>query len=200
MKADRANSQPLSALNMKPERILLPIDVARCPLEVFALVNGIAQHPEVTVTLLHVLDLHILAPDNRVYEELSHAAARYLERLARACLPALPNVLIRVRTGRPAEAILAEARAQDARLIILPAGRRSFWKQLFAPIVGRTSTKVIRKAPCTVLVANVKARFNCQEAWGRQSGEISAAPGARRAAGASSPEPTSPDHRHRLLA
>ena len=42
---------------MKPERILLPVDVARCPLEVFDLVNGFAKRPEVTVLLLHVVDL-----------------------------------------------------------------------------------------------------------------------------------------------
>jgi nucleotide-binding universal stress UspA family protein len=160
---------------MKPERILLPIDVTKCPLEVFELVNGIAQRPGATVILLHVLDLNILAPDNRVYEELGRAAARFLERLARTYLPAWTSPLIHVRTGRPAEEILAEARAEQVDLIILPAGRPSFWKRLFASIFPPTVEKVVREAAGSVFVAKVKTCFNCLEAWGRQVCEINGA-------------------------
>jgi hypothetical protein len=32
---------------MKPERILLPLDIRRCPLEIFSLVEGFSKRPEV---------------------------------------------------------------------------------------------------------------------------------------------------------
>jgi nucleotide-binding universal stress UspA family protein len=139
---------------MKPERILLPIDLARCPPELFDLVNGIDRSPSATVILLHVVGLQVPAPDNRVYEELSRSAASRLEQLARTYLQEGTNILIRVRTGRPVEEIIAEARAEHVDLIILPAGRTSFFKHLFAPIAAPPVEKIVRKAPCAVLVAN----------------------------------------------
>src|ERR1035441_624672 len=96
---------------MKPEGILFPVDVARCPLEVFELVNGLAKRPEVTVILLHVVNLNILAPENRVYEELGQEAQWYLERLANKHVHPLASTITRVRIGNPAEEILAEAKA-----------------------------------------------------------------------------------------
>ena len=67
---------------MKPERILLPIDTAKCPLEIFAVANGFACRPEVRVILLHVVNLNIVAPENRVYEELGREVYSHLDRLA----------------------------------------------------------------------------------------------------------------------
>ena len=88
---------------MKPEIILLPVDVARCPLEVFELVNGLAKRSEVTVILLHVLNLNILAPENRVYEELGQEAQWYLESLANQHLHPMASAITHVRVGMPAE-------------------------------------------------------------------------------------------------
>ena len=44
---------------MKAERILLPLDIRKCPLDVFSVVNGFAKYPGATVTLLHVVTLNI---------------------------------------------------------------------------------------------------------------------------------------------
>ena len=96
---------------MKPERILLPLDIRKCPLEVFSVANGFARHPGATVILLHVVTLNIAAPEKRVYEELGRDAHWYLERLARGCLHPGVATTIRVRVGKPAEEILAEAAA-----------------------------------------------------------------------------------------
>ena len=72
---------------MEPERILLPLDIRRCPLEIFSVVEGFSKRPGVTLILLHVVHLNIVAPDNRVYEELALEAQGYLERLAQAICP-----------------------------------------------------------------------------------------------------------------
>ena len=47
---------------MNPERILLPLDIRKWPVEVFSVVNGLANHPGVSVILLHVVTLSITAP------------------------------------------------------------------------------------------------------------------------------------------
>ena len=187
---------------MKPERILLPIDVAKCPLEAFKLVNGIARRPGVTVILLHVLELNIQAPENRVYHELGRAAAGYLERLARIYMHPGIATAIHVRTGRPADEILAEAREARVDLIILPSGRPSFWKRIVAPTVE----KVTRNAPCAVLVPSMKTLFDCQQAWGGQVRAINAAldymhatsEATRPEIAATADSSVSQDHEHKL--
>jgi nucleotide-binding universal stress UspA family protein len=159
---------------MKPERILLPIDVARCPLEVFDLVNGFARRPEVTVILLHVVNLNILAPENRVYEELSQEAQWYLEGLANRHLHPIASTITHVRVGKPADEILAEAKAESVDLIILPTYGPSFWNRLkglwrnvCVQPVSTLAQKVIREATCGVFVVLAKTRLNCERAWGR---------------------------------
>ena len=159
---------------MKPERILLPIDIHRCPLEVFELVNGFAKGPEVTVILLHVVNLNILAPDTRVYDELGQEAKFYLQRLVDKHIRPIVTTIAHVRTGSPAEEILSEAMCEGAELIILPTFGPSFWKRLMAlwkpastPIISTLTQKIIREATCGVFVVQAKTRFDCERAWGR---------------------------------
>jgi nucleotide-binding universal stress UspA family protein len=150
---------------MKPERILIPIDVAKCPLEVFKVVNGFAERPGVTVILLHVVNLNIAAPENRVYEGLCAEAEQHLARLAREFLHPAAAILLRVRVGKPSEQILAEAREAAADLILLPIRERAAWKRLFAPKIPRIVAKIIHNAPCGVFVARLKTCFNCSKEW-----------------------------------
>jgi nucleotide-binding universal stress UspA family protein len=135
---------------MKLERILLPLDSRKCPLEVFSVVNGLVKHPDTTVTVLHVVALSIAVPENRVYEELGADARFYFERLARGFPRRDVARIIRVRFGKPTEEILAEATEQKADLIILPAYAPSFWDRLLAPIQRDVAAQVTRKAPCRV--------------------------------------------------
>jgi len=81
---------------MKRERVLLPLDIRKCPLEIFPLVEGIARRPEVTVILLHVMHLNIVAPDNRLYREVELEARRHLERLAWHYLPLTTSIILHV--------------------------------------------------------------------------------------------------------
>jgi nucleotide-binding universal stress UspA family protein len=159
---------------MKPEKILLPVDVTQCPLEALDLVNGLASRPEVTVILLHVVNLNIVAPENRVYDELEREARWHLERLADRYIVPLASTLTHVRTGNLADEILAEASAERADLIIMPSYGPSFWDRLRAvwkpstgSIVSPLAEKIIRQAPCGVFVAPAKTRVNCERVWGR---------------------------------
>jgi len=161
---------------MKPERILVPLDVACCPVEVFQVVNGFAERPGVTVLLLHVVSLNIVAPERRVYEELGCEADWHLRRLAGNCVNPMASILTRVRLGKPAEEIVAAAKEEDADLIVLPMNRGSLWKRMFAFLAPQIIRHVIRKAPCGVCLVEAKTRFNCEQIWGRPFIEITAAP------------------------
>jgi nucleotide-binding universal stress UspA family protein len=160
---------------MKTERILLPLDIRKCPLGVFSVVNGLAKQSAVTVTLLHVVNLSVAAPENRVYEQLGREARWHLGRLARGCLRPGFTIVTRVRFGKPAEEILAEAVDGNADMIVLASGPPSFWSHLVARLVPRVVGGVIRRACCGVFLTTVKKWFNCENAWGRPEKETEVA-------------------------
>src|SRR5260221_14488456 len=97
---------------MNPEKILLPIDTRKCPTEVFSLVQGMADRCDLTIILLQVINLNIMPPERRIYGELTGEAHDNLRRIAREYLPQNASIKTRVRLGKPAEAILWEAKAE----------------------------------------------------------------------------------------
>jgi nucleotide-binding universal stress UspA family protein len=151
---------------MNADRILLPIDLARCPLDVLPLVNRLVDHSnEVTVILLHVLNLNILTPETRIYDGLCDNARQRLQRLTREQVHPLVDTCVRVRVGDPFEEIVAEAREQQVQLIILPTFEHSFWRRLFTPMVPRVAEKLARRAPCPVYAVRVEKAFDCEAHW-----------------------------------
>jgi nucleotide-binding universal stress UspA family protein len=157
---------------MSLERILLPLDIRKWPVEVFSVANSFAKQPGVTVTLLHVVTLNIAAPEKGVYEQLGREAHWHLERLARKCLRPGVAAITRVRFGKPAEEILAEAVAGNIDLIVLAAKPPSFWSRFFAPILPRVVERVIREATCGVFMTTATKCFNCEKLCGRPENEI----------------------------
>jgi nucleotide-binding universal stress UspA family protein len=159
---------------MKPERILLPLDIRSCPLEIFSLVEGVARRPEATLILLHVIHPHDAAMDRRAYKELALTARVHLERLARRYVHPIISTVLHVRLGQPAEQILEEAGAEEVELIILPAHEPSFLSRLVSvwipgssKVVSPLAQKIIRDSNCGVFVASVNTRFDCEREWGR---------------------------------
>ena len=167
---------------MNPERILLPLDIRKWPVEVFSVVNGLANHPGVTVILLHVVTLNITAPEKGVHEALGWDAHWYLKRIARGCLRPGVATTTRVRFGKPAEEILTEAAASSVDLIVLPSYPPSFWSRVFGPILPRVVERVIREALSGVLLTTARSRFNCEKMWGRPGNEVEA--GSKQVRGA----------------
>jgi nucleotide-binding universal stress UspA family protein len=159
---------------MSLERILLPLNIRKWPVEVFSVANSFAKQLGVTVTLLHVVTLNIAAPEKGVYEQLGREAHWHLERLARKCLRPGVAAITRVRFGKPAEEILAEAVAGNIDLIVLAAKPPSFWSRFFAPILPRVVERVIREATCGVFMTTATKWFNCENAWGRPEKETEA--------------------------
>ena len=150
---------------MKTNKILFPLDLAKCPLDAFSLVNDFAARPHATLILLHVVNLNILAPENRVYEELCQEAEWRLQQLAAHYVQPTVETRLRVRVGNPSEEIMAEAAEQQVNLIVLPLPRPSFWKRLLAPILPRATGKLMENTPCPVFALPVKNWVNCEEHW-----------------------------------
>ena len=176
---------------MKPERILVPLDLAKCPLEVFQVVNGFAERPGVTVILLHVVQLNIPGPESRGYDQLYREAGWHLQRLAEHYANPIASTLTRVRIGKPAEEIVANAKEEDVDLLILPMHRTPFWKRLFAPLFPKIVVQVIREAPCGAFVMDVRTRLDCQRRWPYPVSAVGTAPEllAQAADGKGTPPP-----------
>lgn len=163
-------STPLTDLSSRDfgfaaERLLLPIDLRKCPLDVFPFANGFTKPFGGEVILLHVLEAS--APDDDVMRD---AARLHLEHLARDFLRSSVETRQRVRVGVPHEEIFAEAAETKADLILLPVHAPSIWQKLAGTRCGSTARSVVGGAPCGVFVVDVQTRFNCLKRW---SAEVS---------------------------
>ena len=148
---------------MAADRLLLPIDLKRCPFEVFPLANGFAKPFGGEVVLLHVL-----GPRSAAGGKEADTARRHLEQLSRDFMRSSVEALPRVRAGIPHEEIFAEAAATRADLILLPVYPPSIWRRLAGRGYGSTARNVVSGAPCGVFVVNVRTQFNCLRRWGAE--------------------------------
>jgi hypothetical protein len=147
------------------DRLLLPIDLARCPFEVFAFVNRLARPFGGEITLLYVLDRRSNADQATFGNACRLQAHRHLERIGRELLGSTVEIHSRVRIGIPNEEISAEAAARRAELILLPVFIPSMWQRLLGSSRGETARNLVASAPCGLFVADVRTRFNCLRHW-----------------------------------
>jgi nucleotide-binding universal stress UspA family protein len=153
---------------IKANRLLLPIDLAKCPLEIFQLANGFTKPFDGEVVLLHVLDPRQEARGGDDAGIYLRRAQRHLERLGLLYLSPKVRASFRVRVGIPHEAILAEATATNVDLILCPNFQPSIWKRLAGIICGETVRHVVAGAHCQVFVIDVQTRFNCFRRWAKE--------------------------------
>jgi nucleotide-binding universal stress UspA family protein len=159
---------------MKSERILLPIDIRKCPLDVFPLVDRLASKPDTKLTLLHVVALNILAPESRIYDELAAEAREHLKRLCRENLPSVAAPIMQIRYGKVVHEILTEIEEEKADLVLLPTHGPSFaerlssvWRRAASPVMSKGVDQIMRRAGCAIFIAASKTQFDCDWEWGR---------------------------------
>jgi nucleotide-binding universal stress UspA family protein len=152
-------------LGIKADRLLLPIDLAKCPSEIFPVANGLTKPFHGEIILLHVLDRRKNGVPRDVGEFEFRRAERHLERLGHDYLTPTIEASFRVRIGIPHEEIRAEAAAANTDLILLPTFAPSFWRRLGGVPYGETVRSLVGGAPCRVFVVDVQARFNCFRRW-----------------------------------
>jgi nucleotide-binding universal stress UspA family protein len=156
---------------MKPERILVPIDTARCRPEVFSRVNAFAGNAGVTIILLHVVNLNVVPMGSGQCEMLAAEAHWHLQQMVVRYIDPDIMPLVHVRIGKPVEEILVEAKAENVDLIMVPIPRKanekllvSLWRGLFG-----LGERLLRGSPCPVQIVHAETCFNCQERWGLQA-------------------------------
>ena len=153
---------------IKANRLLLPIDLTKCPLEIFHLANGLTKPFDGEIVLLYVVDQRRNALRRELAEIELRRAKRHLERLGHHYLSPSLRASFRVRTGIPHEEILAEATATSVDLILFPTFRPSIWRQLLGSIYGETVRNLVAGACCRLFVIDVQTRMNCFRRWARE--------------------------------
>lgn len=148
-------------------RVLVAIDGSSSASRATRVAANIARSHGAKLTVMHVLrppnypvphayGLHSVIPPG-LYREIAESAREEGERVigkavsAARELGADASVKLVENSGSVAEEIVKQAEKENADLIAVGTRGRSRIKQLF---LGSTSTEVIRRAPCPVLVVN----------------------------------------------
>ena len=146
--------------SIKIKTILVPLDFSRASMETLNYAVALAKKFAAAVHLLHVT-----APDEAAMPGTAHLMRQTAESLAFAreklakthekhLFPFWPENT-HVRTGQPYDEICHQAREIDADLIVLATRGRSGLKRI---LLGSTAERVVRFAPCPVLVVRRRKR------------------------------------------
>lgn len=143
-------------LEFKIERILVPLDFSAGSMEALDYAVSLAKQFRAGIHLVHVYPPdeassapgagHLLLQSAEAIERLNEE----LSGIHRKHVPTFRPENCFVRRGRPYEEIVRLAREIDANLIVLATRGHSGLKHL---LLGSTAERVVRSAPCPVLVA-----------------------------------------------
>ncbi|MGH7767425.1 MAG: universal stress protein [Candidatus Binatia bacterium] len=158
------------------KRILCPVDLSSFSLEALKLAVNMTEASDATLYLLHVIDnpfdelymssiaqadpalLGLYQNEPLKRAKILRATERHsevlLKQFAHPWISSLPKVRYRIESGDPFEAILDTAEATRADLIVLATHGRTGIKRL---IIGNVAEKVVRHAPCPVLILKPRA-------------------------------------------
>jgi nucleotide-binding universal stress UspA family protein len=150
------SSAPLLSI----KKILVPIDFSSLSKKAFQYALRLAQQFETELTLVHVLEpavpptfegLEIAEP---CPEEGSPGAEKNLKRLISSARAAgLPKVKSLFRRGFASHEIVDAAKDLKVDLIVIATHGYTGWKHF---CIGSTAERVVRAAPCPVLVVRAK--------------------------------------------
>lgn len=146
---------------MKFQKILLPTDFSDESLYALSYAVDLAKLFNSRLYLMHVIydiekasNLHIPHPSlTELYKDLEAHAKRNLDSFAPGILEDFKNTEIVVKRGLPYEEIIKFANENSIDLIIIGTLPRSGIERFF---VGSTTQRVIRNAPCAVLIVTKK--------------------------------------------
>lgn len=143
-----------NGLAMKLRRILVPIDFSDSTARVLQYAAAFAGEFKTAITLLHVVKpdgSHVRRniPVERLVDEMGEAGETQLRKLVAAIWGDDIATDIVVATGKPYRQIINEAKEMNSDLIIMAGPDAVGSWGLFR---RDTTTKVVRRAPCPVLV------------------------------------------------
>jgi nucleotide-binding universal stress UspA family protein len=134
------------------QKILVPTDFSEDSLHALKEARRLQQLAETEVVLVHVAEpvfdgLRIHSGD--LHEEGRKSATRELETLVYTHFPGSTRVTVMVKDGRAGDEICQLARTLGADLIIIASHGITAMKHF---LLGSVAEKVVRHAPCSVLV------------------------------------------------
>ena len=144
-----------------PTRILVPVDFSARSLEALDFGVSLAQKVDASILLLHVLiPVHVPgrfdSPQLRsLRSELLQNAKEKLAKLAKQRVKPYVPVRHYLLKGPPHSGIVKYAAKEKADLIVMASEGRTGVSRF---LVGSVTEKVIRHAPCSVLVVRHKGR------------------------------------------
>ncbi len=138
------------------KRILIPVNMRETDFASKALSTAIHEAEEKQAEL-HVMTV-VAGFHNPIVssyfpalalQEAADEMTKHLNEYVKKKIPQSISVSSSVHEGKPAECIISQAKAFAADLIVMPAHSRNKLDQL---LLGSTTTKVVERAPCSVLV------------------------------------------------
>ena len=163
----KASARPASTGTTKTRRrskltvetILVPVDFSPASLFSIQWAKFIAQRTKASIHLLNVHDFGypvsnaLTPPVIGSEKEIKEHLHRDLQAVALS--QKLPHASFQIRVGRPHSQICELAGEIQADLIVLSTHGRTGWERA---LLGSTAERVIRHAPCPVLVARPTSR------------------------------------------
>jgi nucleotide-binding universal stress UspA family protein len=143
-----------SAASFGMHRILVPLDFSECSRKALTYALAFARQFQARLTLLHVIEPYVPVPElsvvapEPVEQQLRETAVRELEETQRA-LGGSDRAETLMRTGTPFVVITETAQELGSELIIISTHGHTGLAHI---LLGSTAEKVIRHAPCPVLV------------------------------------------------
>jgi universal stress protein A len=137
------------------KKILVPVDFSDCSKKALQYAVRFARQFGAELTLLHVVPRYPAIPDMGPIDVETLQEGRTQLEVVRLTIGDLAASHTLMRTGTPHIEILDVAKERNIDLIILATHGRT---GLTRAILGSTAERVVRQAPCPVLVVREKER------------------------------------------
>jgi nucleotide-binding universal stress UspA family protein len=159
----RPLQSPLTNSIVRLKKILVPVDFSDCSKKALQYANTFAKQFGGELILLHVIEPYPFVPEMTSYDyENVYDSSQDLQALQKVVDKAV-TCSISIRTGTPHAKIVEAAHALGADLIIISTHGL---KGLNRMILGSTTEKVVRSAPCPVLIVRECERdFISDHTW-----------------------------------
>jgi nucleotide-binding universal stress UspA family protein len=151
------NAAPPKAV--EPRRILIPIDFSEHSKHALSYALSIARQFQSELILVYVVETaiypaefgfgQVAMPGVEMEKEFRERGKRELDKLVQNVIKGAVASQTIVSEGHPANEILAIAKKEEINLIIIATHGHTGVEHL---LFGSTTEKVVRKAPCPVLV------------------------------------------------
>lgn len=157
-----ATPEPADVIELTPlmlhlSNILVPLDMSEMSLKALRYAVPFAKQFDAKLTVVHVVELPAYAPELPYPPPLSpHQTSEVKKELKRICdvnVPSDVQTHLVVHHDFAPDAIVKEARKTKADLIIVSTHGRTGLKHVF---LGSVAEKIVRNAPCPVLVVREK--------------------------------------------